>query len=260
MPNELIIHLQGNDLVKIQHLQAYLHPYLDRQMAEPLLPIHITPEQIAFATPDSGTYLLDLSYQIGEQLFSSHFFQLDYPDTSLIDVHLNQQGLQFMRMGFFDDLGEFIDMLIYEGEKPWLATPVDSQQTSLQLASFLAQSPEPFDPMGFRQHLQILLPDLSLAYPGLLSLWPYQLRILVKYLAKTTAEWKACLFQLIRNNLILIDDESCLEQLTDAIELAQQQERVAGLLDLMEWDVDRQAWVNYPQFLAELKGHGVIKK
>lgn len=260
MPNELIIHLQGNDLAQIQHLQAYLHPYIEGSIAEPLRPTHVTPEQIAFSTPDSGTYLLALSYQLGEQTFSSHFFQLDLPDTSLIDVALSHQGLQFMRMGFFDDLGEFIDMLIYEGEKPWLTTLVEEPQTSLQLATFLAQSAEPFEPIGFRQQLQTLLPDLSVAYPGMLRLWPYQLRILVKYLAKTTAEWKACLFQLIRNNLILIDDESCLEQLTDAIELAQQQERVAFLLDLMEWDVDRQAWVNYPQFLAELKAHGVIKK
>ncbi len=202
-------------------------------------------------------YLLSLRYQLDGKHFDSFYFQLDVPDITLIKLDLHPKGCQFDQMGFLDSSNELVDMLIYEDEKPWLARPVEEVPFLQTLAEFLVFKFVQLSATEARQQLSQLLGDLSEVFSELDHLWHYQLKMLIQppYLAQTSAEWKACLLHLLRNNLILMDDESLYEKLTDAIALAQQEEQVEKLSAELEWDPETLTWHNLEAFLAAIKGH-----
>lgn len=218
-------------------------------------------QRFQFPNLSAGSYLLSVRYRCAHQHFDSFYFQLDIPDITLIQVKIRPEGAQIEQMGFLNDYGEFVDMLIYQGQKPYLTFALESHPFLESLTEFLSFRLMQLAPSDARQRLHLLLGDLSQSLEMLSLLWPYQLKMLISpaLLAQTTVEWKACLMHLLRNHLILMDDELLYEYLQEAVQLAQEEDRFAALLNLMEWDPDTQDWQDYPGFLQALQGHGMLK-
>lgn len=209
-----------------------------------------------FHALEADSYLLAFRYELGGKHFDSCYFQLDVPDTSLIQLELQPQGAMIDQMGFVNQQGEFVDMLIYQDAKPFLTQKLEDMPFLEPIAEFLAFGIAQLPAAEARARLNQLLGPLDQVFAELEKLWPYQLKLLIQpsYLVQTSAEWKACLLHLLRNNLILMDDEGLHERLQEAIELAQQQERVTQLSELLEWDSSTLSWQNLEQFMQELKG------
>ncbi|MEZ0368214.1 MAG: hypothetical protein ACAI44_03905 [Candidatus Sericytochromatia bacterium] len=201
-------------------------------------------------------YLLSLRYVLDGKHFDSCYFQLDLPDITQLKLELRPEGCQIDQMGFVNAAGEFVDMLIYTDEKPWLARAVEDFPYLQILAEFLVFRFQHLAPTEARSQLNQLLGSLDQVFPELAHLWPYQLKMLIQpqYLAQTTPEWKACLIHLLRNDLILIDDESLYENLQEAVALAQQEEAVAHLTDELEWNPTQQS----EAFLKALAGKRML--
>lgn len=233
-----------------------LFPVSDGVPGSPIEATLVRPGTYLFESLDADDYLLSYRYGLGEKHFDSFYFQLDIPDITLIRLELSPKGSQIDQMGFRDQGGEFVDMLIYEDEKPWLARAVEDFPFLQTLVEFLVFRFQHLPPAEARIHLSQLLGDLDQVFRELDHLWPYQLKMLLQpaYMAQTTAEWKASLLHLLRNNLILIDDETLYEHLQDATQQAQQEEAVARLSEQLEWDPVAQSWTHLDAFLQALKG------
>jgi hypothetical protein len=205
-------------------------------------------------------YLLSFRYVLAGKHFDSCYFQLDIPDITQIRLELEPQGCQIDQMGFTNPDGEFVDMLIYEDKKPWLTRAAEDHPYLQTLAEFLVFRFQQLPPVEARTQLSQLIGDLKDGFPALEQLWPYQLKMLIQpaYLAQTTPEWKACLLHLLRNNLILMDDETLHENLQEAISLSQQQDSVERLLKDLEWDSANLTWHHLDEFLAALVGKRML--
>lgn len=249
------LQLIWNESIQVEQLK--LHFYDSYNIGSSLSP-EISQNTATFKPQKSCPYLLEWQYQFHGICFNSYFFLLDYPDISYIKVNILEPGAQFDELGFFDEHNKFIDMLIYEGTKPWLTYSLDAQY--MNLAQWFLND-KGVDIQQKKQTLDELVSDLSQAFPVLCKMWGYQLKYLIDpvLLAKTTAEWKACLIQVVRNHLILMDNERLYMILQDAIKYAQEHQRVNELVALMDWDSDKQDWVNEAQFLQELKGKRMLK-
>ena len=216
---------------------------------------------LIFSGLETGNYILVFHYQQAGNYFDSAYFQIDFPDVTLMELRPEPKGCRIEQMGFWNPQGEFVDMLIYEDSKPFLTQSQQDYPHIPALAEFLALHIPQFTPAEAREKLNQLLGPLEQVFGELEHLWPYQLKILMQpaYLAQTTAEWKACLMHCLRNNLILMDDEGLHEQMQEAVEMAQQNERVSGLNEILEWDSDSQSWLNLDQFLKELSSKGMLQ-
>lgn len=212
--------------------------------------------RFSFTGLEPEAYLLSLRYAFKGKHYDSYYFLLDIPDITLIRLELKPEGAQIDQMGFVDDSQELVDMLIYQDEKPWLTRPVEELPFLQTLAEFLVFRFAHLPVTEARQQLSRLLGDLSGVFSKLEHLWPYQVKMLIQpqYLAQTSAEWKASLLHLLRNNLILMDNESLYEILSEATALAQQEDRVDKLSAELEWDSETLSWHNLEAFLADLKG------
>lgn len=197
-------------------------------------------EAFEFGELEPQAYLLSLRYQSEGKHYDSCYFQLDSPDITEIQLTLDEVGARIDHLGFVNEQGELVDMLDYTDGKPYLTRAVEDYPFLQVLAEFLVFRFSGLAPAEGRAQLNQLLGDLAKVYPELVLLWPYQLKRLIQpaYLAQTTPEWKACLLTLLRNNLILSDDESLYEQLQQAIEHVQQQDAVAKLAEDGDWDSD----------------------
>jgi hypothetical protein len=217
---------------RVQEADARLFPF-DQRVPGAALTATARPDGFGWENLAPECYLLSLRYRLDGKHFDSCYFQLDVPDITLIQLDLGPQGSQLNQMGFSNAQGEFVDMLIYADEKPWLTRAVEDFPFLQVLAEFLVFRFGHLTPAEARAQLNQLLGDLARCLPELEHLWPYQLKMLMQpaYLAQTTPAWKACLFWLLRNNLILADDEALYEHLQEATALAQQQEAVARLCD-----------------------------
>lgn len=242
----------------VSELRAQLLP-MERRPQAPLTAVQI-PNRLRFETLQPGHYLLDLRYAMAGKVFDSFYFELDIPDITQIHLHMSEAGAQIEQMGFLNDYGEFVDMLIYADEKPWLTRPLAEHSIWSQLAIFLAFHFADQSPAETRYRLHQLLGDLAVAFPQLSQLWAHQLKPLLQpmLLVQTSAHWKACLLHWLRNHLILMDHERLYENLQEAIELAQQQEAVDKLLQYLEWDSETGTWLNEQAFLATLRGHRML--
>jgi hypothetical protein len=214
-----------------------------------------------FSPLGAGTWFLDLTYTQEGDTFDSLHFALDIPDVTHLILQTLPAGMRIEQMGFLNDAGEFVDMLLYQDKKPFLTF---SQRTYPQLPALVswihAQLPT-LAPVEARTQLSQQLGDLAEIYPALTVLGHWQFKQLINpaLLAHTSVAWKACLMQLLRNNLVLMDNESLYETLQEAAELAQQNEAMETLLALMEWDHDQQDWVDYPGFLKALSGQHMAR-
>ena len=255
---ELTFH--WNTQLSLENFHLKLLPYQKQTISEPLEPKH-TKQLALFQNLDSGDYLLDFHYEFQGQPFNACFFLMDTLDISLIRVEIIPEGTRLEEMGFFNEQGQFVDMLLYEGEKPFLTFPVKETDFHYYFAHGLALEFTQKVLSVQRKELQFLCRDLGQVFPVLEKLWPYQLKKLITpaLLAKTTPEWKACLLHVLQNHLLLADDERLLTLLSDAIEQTQQEERVSFLADLMQWDPVKGIWENYPVFLKEITGCGACK-
>ncbi|PIQ27203.1 hypothetical protein COW36_16760 [bacterium (Candidatus Blackallbacteria) CG17_big_fil_post_rev_8_21_14_2_50_48_46] len=242
-----------------QAFQAILTPCQPTQ--EDPLKGQLNASNFLFSNLKNGTYLLSFRYQNSDEHFDSFYFQLDSPDISLIKLLIQPQGALIDQMGFYNDGGEFVDMLIYQGSKPYLSRSMETHPFLESLSEFLAFRFQQLPPNDARQRLHLLLGDLSQSLEMLRTLWPYQLKMLLSpaLMAQTTVEWKALLMHLLSNNLMLMDDENLFENIQEALQLTQEQERFQKILALIEWDPETQTWLNQAKFLEALKGHGMLK-
>lgn len=245
-------HDTGN---RVQEPDARLFAFGQRVPGPPVQ-AHTTSRGFVFDALEPESYLLSLRYVLDGKHFDSCYFQLDIPDITQVKLELRPAGCQIEQMGFVNDQGEFVDMLIYTDEKPWLTRAAENEPFLQVLAEFLVFRFPSLSPTEARSQLNQLLGDLAQVYPELAHLWPYQLKMLIQgpYLAQTTPEWKACLLSLLRNNLILSDDETLFENLQEAMALSQQQEEVVRLSDELEWEPGQ---VN-SHFLKALKGKKML--
>ena len=241
-------------------LTCQLITWHDQQPGE-VFPATVNTGKLCFPAVPAGTYLLSLRYLAHGHHFDSCYFQLDIPDTTLIRLQYLPEGARIDQMGFVNQSGEFVDMLVYQAEKPFLTFALEQYPFLEALSEFLTYRFARLSPPEARQCLHTLLGDLAGALPILSVLWPWQLKYLLSppLLAQTSVEWKALLMHLLRNNLILIDDERLYEYVQEAVALAQEEDRFHELLALMEWDPDTQTWHNYPAFLAELTGKTLLR-
>lgn len=200
----------------------------------------LTAEGLAFEDLAPEGYLLALRYQAEGRIYDSCEFQLDVPDVTRIQLAHTPGGARIEQMGFVNDQGEFVDMLIYGDEKPLLTKALADWPQLEGLSRLITHELLQLPANEARSRLNAALGDLGGVYATLGQLWPYQLKrlMLPAYLAQTTPEWKACLLTLLRNNLMLADDESLLDHLQQAIGLAQQQEVVRQLSEEGDWDSD----------------------
>ncbi|MBT9546986.1 MAG: hypothetical protein IV090_16470 [Candidatus Sericytochromatia bacterium] len=251
---------QGDLISEVRDMSVRLATYQNQQPGE-FVSAEVQGDRFQFKQLSSGSYLLCLRYQLNGRHFDSFYFQLDVPDTTQLKLQLMPQGALIDQMGFFNDRGELVDMLIYQGSKPFLTFAQEDHPYLASLSEFLAFRLPQLAAVEARQRLHPLLGDLAQALPMLSLLWPYQLKMLIApaLLAQTTAEWKACLMHLLRNNLILMDQEALHEILHEAVALTQEESRFQALLALMEWDSDTQDWSDYPGFLKQLAGQGMLK-
>lgn len=249
----LNIDWQG-DLSQVSNLDVHLLPLSDGQPGTPL-PFQQNAQRLSCEALSPGNYLLCFRYSLNEQHFDSFYFDLDIPDITLIQLRLTPTGSQIEQMGFLNDYGEFVDMLIYEEAKPSLTQAVEKHVLLQTLSEFLVFHIDTLPPLQARQQLSQVLGSLSESFGELQYLWPYQLKKLLKpeMLAQTSPEWKACLLHLLRNNLILMDNEILYERLQEAAELSQQQKKVDQLLADLEWDPEQGHWRHYAEFIAALK-------
>lgn len=245
----------------INHLQATLYSFSEKTATSPLTGT-IAAEKLRFESLKEGNYLLSLQHQHQGQAYDSFYFHLHIPDITLIKLTLEPAGAQIDQMGFLNDYGEFVDMLFYEGEKPFLTQSAQKHKNRLAISKYLAFEHASQSAAQAAQTLNTLIGDLALAYETLCQLWPYQLKFLLQppLLVHTTAEWKACLMQLLRNDLVLMDNEKLYENLSEAMDFTQQEERVGELLNLMDWDADTEDWFNKPQFLKEISNKTMLVK
>jgi hypothetical protein len=227
----------------------------------PALSAEFTSGQFLFSGLTPGAYLLSLRYQLAQRHFDSFYFQLDIPDITLIRLHFRAEGAQIEQMGFINPQGEFVDMLVYQANKPFLTFALEQYPFLEALTEFMTYRFAQLAPPEVRQRLHGLIGDLAGALPMLSVLWPWQLRLLLAppLLAQTSVEWKGILMHLLRNNLILVDDERLYENVQEAVALAQEEDRFGQLLALMEWDPDTQTWHDYPAFLAALTGKTLLR-
>jgi hypothetical protein len=260
MMYQLDVEWNGALVAEAQDVIVRLATYHNQQPGD-FQRAHLSGKTFQFSDLVSGSYLLSFRYSLHSNHYDSYFFQLDIPDITLIKLELSAEGSLIDQMGFINDGGEFVDMLIYQGSKPFLTYSLEAHPYLASLSEFLAFRLPHLPALETRQRLNPLLGDLASALPMLSLLWPYQLKMLISpaLLAQTTPEWKACLMHLLRNNLILMDQEAPYEYLQEAVQLSQEEDRFEALLRLMEWDSDTQTWHNYPAFLAEIKGHEMAK-
>lgn len=249
------------DLEQVSALDIHLMPVIKHSPGQELN-FTQTGQRLTCANLNPGNYLLAFRYCFQGTFFDSFYFDLDIPDTTQIQIQLSEQGSQILEMGFLNDCGDFVDMLIYEDEKPFLTRSVESHVLRQTLSEFLVFKIHELPPQTAKKQLSLLMGDLSQSFPELKNLWPYQLKTLLQpeILAQTSAEWKAGLLHVLRNNLILMDNENLFNNLQEAIDLAQQTQKVKKLLDDLEWDYDTLSWKNYDAFLAHLKSQNVLIK
>lgn len=254
MSHSLTIEWHG-PVDQVAETDVRLLPHSEGKPGDPI-PASVADGRFSFSGLEAETCLLSFRYVMNGRHFDSCYFQLDLPDISKIQLELKPEGAQIEQMGFVNSEGEFVDMLIYDDERPWLARAVEDFPYLQTLAEFLVFRFHALPAADARSKLNQVLGDLAAVFPELEHLWPYQLKMLIQpaYLAQTTAAWKACLQHLLRNNLILMDDEKLYETLQEATELAQQEDEVMRLSDMLEWDSDTSTWINLDAFLAELKG------
>ncbi|MGE3727857.1 MAG: hypothetical protein AB7I41_20020 [Candidatus Sericytochromatia bacterium] len=257
---DLNLDWEGDLLSEVQEVRVRLANYQNQQCGE-FVSAETQGKRFQFKQLTSGSYLLCLRYQLRGRHFDSFYFQLDVPDTTQFKLQLLPQGVLIEQMGFFNDSGELVDMLIYQGSKPFLTFALEEHPYLESLSEFLAFKLPQLGAVEARKRLHPLLGDLAQALPMLSLLWPYQLKMLISpaLLAQTTVEWKACLMHLLRNNLILMDQEALYEILHEAVALTQSERRFQDLLALMEWDSDTQDWSDYPGFLKQIAGQGMLK-
>lgn len=214
-----------------------------------------------FSPLSAGTWFLDLTYSQQGDTFDSLHFALDLPDVTHLFLQTLPAGMRIEQMGFFNDAGEFVDMLLYQDKKPFLTFSHATYPRLSALVSWIHEQLPTLAPTEARTQLNQQLGDLAEIYPALTVLGNWQFKQLLNpaLLAQTSAAWKACLMQLLRNNLVLMDNEGLYEILQEAAELAQQSEAMEELLALMEWDHDQQDWVDYPKFLRALTGQEMTR-
>ncbi|MBF2051842.1 MAG: hypothetical protein IGS03_00080 [Candidatus Sericytochromatia bacterium] len=256
MAYALTLELAWEDL---SDLQVQLLPVENRRPQAPLEASRI-PNRLRFEQLQPGNYLLNLRYQYAGKTFDAFYFELDLPDITQIHLRLSDAGAQIDQMGFLNDYGEFVDMLIYADEKPWLTRPLEQYPLWAELAHFLAFHFADQSPADTRQKLDALLGDLSGSFGQLGQLWAHQLKPLLQpmLLVQTSTHWKACLLHWLRNHLILMDHERLYENLQEAMALAQQEQEVDRLLRYLEWDPDTGSWLNEAAFLAEISGQRML--
>lgn len=251
---------EGDLLAAVREVSVRLAAYQNMQPG-PFVSAQPQSGGFQFSELSAGAYLLCLRYQLQGRHFDSFYFQLDVPDITTLKLHLKPEGALIDQMGFVNAQGEFVDMLIYQGSKPYLTFALEAHPYLESLSEFIAFRLPQLPAAEARRRLHPLLGDLAGALPMLSLLWPYQLKMLLSpaLLAQTTVAWKACLMHLLRNNLILMDQEALYENLQEAVALAQEEIRFQALLALMEWDSDTQDWHDYPGFLKEIAGQGMLK-
>jgi len=242
------------DLNTVSELEIHLLP-LSQGLPQAPIQAQFEGRRHSFRDLTAGPCLLALRYSLQAERFDSFYFELEVPDITLIKLKLQASGAQIEQMGFLNDYGEFVDMLIYANEKPWLTRPLADHALLKELSDFLVFDFAHCSAAQARERLNTLLGSLDQAFPELELLWPYQLKKLLQpaLLAQTSAEWKACLLHLLRNDLMLMDHEGLYEQLQEAMELSQQQDQVDILLRDLEWNPDTGSWNHYQAFLQNLK-------
>lgn len=256
MSYHLNIHWEGHDL---EGLDLQLLAYNHRELGE-RLQAQARPHGFRFEGLQSGSYLLCLRYVLAGRHFDSFYFQLDLPDITQIKLQGREHGAQIEQMGFLNDYGEFVDMLIYEEQKPYLTRPSEDYPLLQVLSEFLVFRFSALSSSEKRQQLDQILGPLDQCFRELEQLWPYQLRMLLDpaVLAHTSAGWKACLSHLLRNDLMLMDNEALHEQIQEAMQLSQQQDRVHELLEDLEWNPENGQWQHLEQFLQELHTYRLL--
>lgn len=250
---DYVFSLEGLEAPSFQLEQAQLYRQDGRLLSRPIQ-AEVLQGRLQFPALQAGRYFLDLRYLLSAEPFDSFYFELEIPDITFIQVQLSAAGAQIQQLGFLNERGERVDMLIYENEKPWLTRPLSSQPVLQGLSHFLLFDCPTLPAAQARQQLNQLLKPLAESFPQLQALGAYQLKVLLQpeLLAQTTASWKACLQHLLRNHLLLMDDEHLQEQLLEAIELAQQDQEVTELLQDLEWNPEQQVFDNMEQFLKNL--------
>ncbi|MGV3524533.1 MAG: hypothetical protein ACO1RX_09920 [Candidatus Sericytochromatia bacterium] len=245
-------------LADLSQLDLRLYAFAQQRPGQALLPTQ-QGDRLVFSELEAGCYVLSCRYQWQDQHFDSFYFQLDSPDISLIRLKQGAAGAQIEQMGCYSGK-EFIDMLVYEHSKPCLTRSLEKAPLLQALCEWLSFRAPALSAPQQRQNLHALIGNLAQAVDQLAYLWPWQIKYLLQpaLLAQTTPEWKACLLHLLRNDPILLDNESLYEHLQEAAALAQQEDTMEALLENLEWDPQQQHWLNWEQFLHALQGKGVL--
>lgn len=243
---------------ELSQLDLRLYPFVQQRPGSALLPRQ-NGDRLVFSDLDAGCYVLSCRYQWQGQHFDSFYFQLDMPDISLMRLQQLPVGAQIEQMGCYSGT-EFIDMLFYEHSKPCLTRAVEAAPLLQPLCEWLTFKAPSLPAPQQRRQLHALIGELAPAQEQLAYLWPWQIKYLLQpaLLAQTTAEWKACLLHLLRNDPILLDNESLYESLQEAAALAQQEDQMEALVENLEWDPQQHSWQNWDQFLNSLQGKGVL--
>lgn len=256
-------HLILNGPVNWSELEQFQAELLRFVAKEPAEPTQIQPDiqgtKLCFSGLEAGQYLLALAYH-HEGDYHSLYFELDTSDTTQIDLGWLGSALQIQQMGLLNDNGEFVDMLIYEDQKPCLTFPKAEYKVLLALAECLVFKAPTLTASETRQHLSQIIGDLAQSFTQLKQLWPYQLKQLLQadLMAQTSAAWKACLQHFLVNDLILMDNEHLHNNLQEALALAQQEEAVDQLLKDLEWNSELQSWDGMNAFLAAIAGQQML--
>ncbi len=245
---------------ELDQFQAELFAFPPKKVAEATqISAEVNGSQISFSGLEPGRYLLALAYH-REQDFHSNYFELETSDITEIELVWLGSALQIQQMGLLNDNGEFVDMLIYEDQKPCLTLPKAHHSVLLQVAEELIFKAPIQTAKQTRQHLNLMIGDLGQNFKPLKSLWPYQLKQLLKpeLMAQTSAAWKACLQHFLVNDLMLMDNERLQINLQEAMALAQQEEAVDSLLKDLEWNSDQQSWDGMDEFLQAISGQQML--